>query len=789
MRSLLLDSNLGSLENNILTIIIILSLVVFFVVFAVFMFMDYRNTKSMDLRKMLYRNIQRTPKFEVTTVYTDKSKNFSGTEILPEPTKPATKQYTYIFAGWDKNYLNESGDTVAKAVFVKKLNTCIVNFYADDKTTLLKSMEVKYGESADISGLIPTKMDTMEFVYKFSGWSKDVSKVESDENVYAQFDAYPKKFTYTFLDYDQKTILSQKTELFGTKIICPEVSNFNADGLKFSHFANFTDGMTLEKNEAFVAVYTSEDGSITTYKPNYKLSSGVIDSSDVLISSNDVMKLEEVTLDMNLEEDNQSNKDITAIDFAPAIVNIPSEENETTVETEILQVTENIEKENVETDRFVDSLEDIESIANEILNEVNNEANNEIIDEMNNVEETNSAVLETPEVVEEINQELDKYENEVHSDEEKNNDVYNEYKDEVVSQNFKEDTDRLLALFGDIKNEPQEKIKKTGYVENQIYNDDGSLIVKPKQDDFIVDKVQSESVEEGEEFISEDVLKTENISEIESVEEIVSNEEEIVSNEEEIVSNEEFVEDETQESVSFAETNSDQYIEDKKDSLIVEASEEEEDFTDDFVSVSSSEESVIRQDMVIELPEKKPEIDKSALEKVMAKPKPQTITKKKDGVVIQINVGEQPIKNKLKKNSFEEVDQAEKKMNSRMMFQQNFGLSTINHIQAKQKQEEKAKQEEVRKDDGDYMRKISVLATQRKTEAARISKNPAQYYNAVQMNTGKYGATITRTQNGKLATMQLDNELDKVEPKKPIQKNKFSSININYITSDDSTDK
>ena len=48
----------------------------------------------------------------VKTVYSDKARNYSGTEFLPIPTKAPTNQYTYEFVGWDKNGVDEKGNMV-----------------------------------------------------------------------------------------------------------------------------------------------------------------------------------------------------------------------------------------------------------------------------------------------------------------------------------------------------------------------------------------------------------------------------------------------------------------------------------------------------------------------------------------------------------------------------------------------------------------------------------------------------------------------------------------------------
>ena len=119
---------------------------------------------------------------EVKTVYSDKSLNYSGTEFLPIPTKAPTNQYSYEFIGWDKNGVDEHGNTVVRAIYLQKVAKCYINVYDDDKSTLLGSYEVEYGAGLALNELKPTKPDTKEFSYEFVGWDKSTDAFYKNEN-------------------------------------------------------------------------------------------------------------------------------------------------------------------------------------------------------------------------------------------------------------------------------------------------------------------------------------------------------------------------------------------------------------------------------------------------------------------------------------------------------------------------------------------------------------------------------------------------------------------------------
>lgn len=195
----------------------------------------------------------------VKTVYSDKALNYSGTEFLPIPTKAPTNQYTYEFVGWDKNGVDEKGNIVIRAIYLQKVIKCYINVYDDDRQTLLKSEVVEYGSGISLSDLKPHKPESKEFSYEFVGWDKDLSAFYGNENVYAVYNAIPKKYTYMFLEEDGETIVSQGIAIYGTPITAPMPPKKAASDDKMFVFAGwkgYTEGMVLTKDSEFVAMYS-----------------------------------------------------------------------------------------------------------------------------------------------------------------------------------------------------------------------------------------------------------------------------------------------------------------------------------------------------------------------------------------------------------------------------------------------------------------------------------------------------------------------------------------------------
>lgn len=197
----------------------------------------------------------------VKTVYSDKSLNYSGTEFLPIPTKAPTNQYTYEFVGWDKNGVDEKGNIVIRAIYLQKVMKCYINVFDDDKQTLLKSEVVEYGSGVSLSDLKPTKPESKEFSYEFVGWDKDTTAFYGNENVYAVYNAIPKKYTYVFFEEDGETVISQGTAIYGTPItepVAPTKASSNGEVYEFAGWKGFSKGMILTKNCEFVAMFVKK---------------------------------------------------------------------------------------------------------------------------------------------------------------------------------------------------------------------------------------------------------------------------------------------------------------------------------------------------------------------------------------------------------------------------------------------------------------------------------------------------------------------------------------------------
>ena len=300
------------------TIIAVVFLTITSVIFAGVMFtiwwISYKKKTMKDLGKIIKRGYMNlfgkindifTSNSSVKTVYSDKSLNYSGTEFLPIPTKAPTDRYTYEFVGWDKNCIDENGNTVVRAIYLQKVAKCCINIFDDDKQTLFKTVEVEYGAGVNLDDLKPEKPETKEFSYEFVGWDKEIDAFYNHENVYAVYKAIPKKYTYTFLDEDEKTVLNQGTAVYGTPIVAPSAPAKESSkefDFEFSGWRGYEEGMTLLEDIVFVATYETIPKKVM---PEFKV------QSDIKYDTSTKEKLSDSFTNINLKTKNNlsSNND------------------------------------------------------------------------------------------------------------------------------------------------------------------------------------------------------------------------------------------------------------------------------------------------------------------------------------------------------------------------------------------------------------------------------------------------------------------------------------------------
>jgi|GEM_PF-1023069 len=162
------------------------------------------------------------------------------------PVKPQDAQYTYTFAGWDKEIVTVTGDAVYTALFDSVVRKYPVTWMLDDK--VLEVKEYAYGETPDFSGADPIKPANELYAYTFAGWTPEITAIEGPQTYYAQFTVY--RFVQSVvLDYSNVTLVNG-----GTLQLTVSVYPFNADDPSVEWFSLDDSIATVDSNGFVTAV-------------------------------------------------------------------------------------------------------------------------------------------------------------------------------------------------------------------------------------------------------------------------------------------------------------------------------------------------------------------------------------------------------------------------------------------------------------------------------------------------------------------------------------------------------
>ncbi len=92
------------------------------------------------------------------------------------PTKKASAEFTYTFAGWSPAISAVSGNATYTATYTATKNKYTVTFLNYDDTSL-QSSKVEYGAMPEYKGAIPTRDSDAEYSYTFAGWDPEIAEV------------------------------------------------------------------------------------------------------------------------------------------------------------------------------------------------------------------------------------------------------------------------------------------------------------------------------------------------------------------------------------------------------------------------------------------------------------------------------------------------------------------------------------------------------------------------------------------------------------------------------------
>ena len=229
--------------------------------------------------------------------------------IAPTPTKAATAEYTYTFAGWSPAVTNATAvtdDASYTAVYTETLNTYTITFVWDDGVTEYATVTRDYGTeiSTMLPKIDPVKVADAQYTYEFEKWTysdgTDIGEndvLEDNVTLKAVFTKFDRRYAVTFIDYDNTVLKAATLYEYGATVVVPDDPNRDPAGIYTYEFTGWSPAVVPVEGEA---IYKATYDSTAHYGA---IAISVIDGKKTATIEGSYTGDDEVKIDTDIEVD------------------------------------------------------------------------------------------------------------------------------------------------------------------------------------------------------------------------------------------------------------------------------------------------------------------------------------------------------------------------------------------------------------------------------------------------------------------------------------------------------
>ena len=222
-----------------------------------------KNSNNCEAEQTVTFTVSERPKYTITFVDDDGTTILQQSEValdaMPtppaDPTKEATAEFTYTFAGWSPTIVAATAAATYTATYTATVNQYTVTFLDDDGSVHWSGV-FAYGDLPS-PPTNPAKEKTAQYTYSFTGWSPAVVVVTADATYTATYEQRVNHYVVIFQDEDS-TVLDAGVYDYGSIPTPPDDPTKESTAQYTYTFAGWSPEITaVTEKTTYTATYTA----------------------------------------------------------------------------------------------------------------------------------------------------------------------------------------------------------------------------------------------------------------------------------------------------------------------------------------------------------------------------------------------------------------------------------------------------------------------------------------------------------------------------------------------------